>query len=442
MNYRSRNILFIVFILTFLILTTYFSLYVSGYRISFLNLLNAKPLIQKTGILVLDSSPRGADISLSRQFRGLFLELDVLKDRNLRTSQRVKNLLPGEYILTLERENYWPWQDKIRIFPGQATYIEDVVLFRKSLPMFFFDSLVQDISLSSSGKRIILKEENRLVDLRLDKEIEIERNFDKIKFLDDSKVLLDSSIFLDLRRDDYVDLSEKKEELRKVKLFSNNVFYLNDSLKSYNLSSAKKEVVFSLDNIVDYDFYNNKYFLIVEEGNDFSLNVHSYRSKELLKSIKLPSFGDYEILSPPEASNFVYIHDKKFEKIYVVNTSSKIESYWAVIDNVNDLEFIDANNFYYFSDFEIYMFNSVLAESFLITRLDSEIKGLIWHPDDCVIFSDGKNIVLLDLKYENHSIELISLEKISNLALDRSEHILYFTGQTGDQEGLYRLFIK
>jgi hypothetical protein len=442
MTYRSRNILFVFFVVVFLLLTTYFSLYVSGYRISFINLLSGDPLIQKTGMLVVGSSPRGADISLSRQFRGLFLDTDVLKDQNLRTSQKVKNLLPGEYILTLERENYWPWQEKIRIFPGQATYIEDIVLFRRSLPMFFLDSSVQNISLSSSGQKIILKEENRLIDLSLDEEIEIERDFDDIDFLDDRRVLLDSSSFLDLRTREYIDFSEKEEDLRKVKLFANNIFYLNDSLSSYNLSSAREETVFSLDGIVDYDRYDNKYFLIVEEDNHFSLDIYSYRGKSLLRSVELPSFGDYRILSPPRASNFVYVYDKKFKKIYVINTASKTGSYWSVIDNVKGLEFVDANNFYYFSDFEIYMFNSVLAESFLITRLSSEIKGLVWHPDDCVIFSDGKNIVLLDLKYENHSINLISLEKISNLALDRREHLLYFTGQTGNQKGLYRLFIK
>ncbi len=442
MTYRSRNILFVFFIVAFLLLTTYFSLYVSGYRISFLSLLSGNPLIQKTGMLIVDSSPRGADISLSRQFRGLFLDADVLKGQNLRTSQKIKNLLPGEYILTLERENYWPWQEKIRIFPGQATYIEDIVLFRKSLPMFFFDSSVQDISLSSSGQKIILKEENRLVDLSSDEEIEIERDFDDIEFLDDRRVLLDSSSFLDLRTNEYIDFSEKDEDFRKVKLFANNIFYLNDSLRSYNLSSAREETVFSLDNIVDYNRYNNQYFLILRDANDFSLNIYSYRGKDLLRSIKLPFFGDYRILSPPRASNFIYIHDKKFKKIYVINTASKTGSYWSVIDNVKGLEFVDANNFYYFSDFEIYMFNAVLAESFLITRLSSEIKGLVWHSDDCLIFSDGKNIVLLDLKYENHSINLISLEKISNLALDKREHLLYFTGRTGNQEGLYRLFIK
>ena len=93
MSYRFRNILFFSFVGVFLILTTIFSLYASGYRLSVDSLLKGQVPVQKTGILVLDSTPKGAKVVLERQFRGLFFDNNVLKNKVIKTPYKIKNLL-------------------------------------------------------------------------------------------------------------------------------------------------------------------------------------------------------------------------------------------------------------------------------------------------------------------------------------------------------------
>lgn len=424
-------------------MTILFSLYASGYRISLLNIIKGKSLIQKTGILAIDSSPKGAEISLINESKGLFSSDNILKNKKIKTPYKIKNIIPGNYNLALNLDGYWPWQQKITIYPGQTTYIEDVFLFKRNLPVNFLSSPVQNVCLDSLGQKIILKNDNSLIDLKSEQNVNLGEGINNINFLDSKKILINNSLIFDYSKNKYFNIYEEDlNESNKIKLKGNSVFYLKNGLKSYDLFSKKIENIFSLKGLIDYDFYNNFYFLIVSENDNIFLKIYSYRDRSFIKNISLPSSGDYEILSISGSSSFVYIYDKNFKTIYVINTSSKFNNYWAIINNVKGFDFIDSNNFVYFSDFEIYIFNSLLSESFLIGRYDLEIKSLVWHPKNYIVYSTYKDIVILDLKYNKYAINLISLEKVSNLVLDKSRSILYFTGKIGNQEGLYKFFIQ
>lgn len=443
MSYKFRNILFTFFIIVFVILTTFFSLYATGYKISLSSLRQGGAIIQKTGILVLDSKPKGADISLFRRFRGLLFDDDVLKNKGLKTPYKIKNLLPGEYVLNLDLEGYWPWQQKISIYPGHSTYIEDIVLFKRNLPISFSGDITQDISLCSLDKKIILQGSNKLIDLKSEQEVQLGADINKIEFLGASRVVLNDSLLFNYDNNKYVDLPSNLNPAKdNLKIKNDYLFYVKDGLKKYSFSSKKESTVFSLDNIIDYDFYNNFYFLIRKSADQTLFQIYSYRQKELLKSINLPLSDNYKIIPLATGSSFVYVYDQDFRKIYVINTAFKFNSYWSVVNNVNGFNIIDANNFVYYSDSEIYMFNSVLAEKFLLGRFDSEIKSLVWHPKNYIIYSNEKEIIILDLKYDKQAINLVSLDKIGNLVLDKLGSVLYFTGKIGNQEGLYKLFIQ
>lgn len=442
MSYKIRNILFTFFVFIFIVLTTFFSLYAAGYRFSISSIIRGEALIQRTGILVLDSKPRGAEISLWRQFRGLFFDDNILRNKNIKTPYKIKNLLPGEYILSLELDGYWSWEKKINIYSGQSTYIEDIILFRRDLPINFINSSIQKISLCPLGKKIILEEEKKMIDLKTEQNIFLGENIFDINFLSPGLVLLNNDFVFNYLKNDYLDLKKSNfSNSSNIKMRLGNLFYIKDGLRTYNIKSSQEEVLFHLDNIIDYEVSNNLLFLILEDDKNISFEVYSYRQKELLRSIKLPVFSDYEILPINNLSDFVYIYDKNLSKIYVINLTFKFEHIWKVVDNVNGFSFMDDGNFIYYSNNEMYMFNSVLAEKFLLSRFSHEIKSLVWHPKNYIIYSTNKDIFILDLKHNDQIINLVSLEKVSNLVLDRVGSILYFTGKIANQEGLYKLSI-
>ncbi len=442
MSYRFRNFLFFIFFVVFVILTTVFSLYASGYKISFYSIIKGQSLIQKTGILAVDSLPRGADIFITRQSNGLFFDDEINKNKKIKTPYKIKNLLPGEYMLTLNFDGYWPWQQKFYINPGQSTYMEDIVLFKKDLPVSFFNSAVSDIEFNYGAQKIILDNEKRLIDLKSGQEIYLGEGIDSIDFLDSKRVLLNNSLIFDYSKNKYIDLSFLSDKrLIQPKIKGDDLFYINNGLQRYNLFSEKQEMIFSLENVIDYDFYNGFYFFITKDKDKSSFKIYSYKNKELIREIDLPMSDKYQIINPG-ASAFVYIYNKDFKNFYIINTSSKFNSYWSVVNDVEGFDFIDSNNFIYFSGFEIYSFNSVLAEKFLLGRFEEMIKSLIWHPKNYIIYSTDRDIVILDLKYDKYSIKIVSLNDVSNISLDKKSSILYFSGKNDAQEGLFRLFVQ
>lgn len=443
MSYKFRKFLFIFFVIIFFIMTSFFSLYAVGYRLSFSNILKGGALIQQTGILVLDSKPKGAEIFLWRQFRGLLFDDNVLRNKQLKTPYKIKNLLPGEYVLNLELEGYWNWQQKINIYPGQSSYVENVVLFKRSLPTRFIESSTQKIYLCPLDKKIFLDNDKRMIDLKTEQEVYLGKNISDVDFLGSGLVLLDNSLVFNYLRNDYIDLQKNNfSKESKVKIRSGTLFYLQDGLRSYNIKSEKEDILFLFDNIVDFEISNSFYFLVLKDYKNFSFQVYSQRQKSLTRSIDLPVSDGYEILLVDNSSGFVYIYDHEFKKMYVINLSFRFDNVWKVIDNVYGFNFVDGSNFVYHSSNEIYMFNSVLAEKFLISRFNDEIKSLAWHPKNYIIYSTDKDVFILDLRYNNQVINLVSLERVSNLALDRLGSILYFTGKIGNREGLYKLFIQ
>ena len=442
MSYRFRSFLFFIFFIVFVILTTVFSLYASGYKISFYSIVKGQALIQKTGILAVDSLPKGADVFITRQSKGLFFDDEINKNKKIKTPYKIKNLLPGEYMLTLDLDGYWSWQQKFYINPGQSTYMEDIVLFKKDLPVSFFNSIAQDIRFNPGAQKIILDNEKRLIDLKSGQEIYLGEGIASLNFLDSKRALLNDSLIFDHSKNKYIDISSLGgKNLIQPKIKGDNLFYISEGLQKYNLSSEKKETIFSLENIIEYDFYNGFYFLIIKENNKASFKIYSYKDKELIREIDLPASEKYQIINPG-TSAFVYVYNEDFKNFYIINTSSKFSSPWSVVNDVNGFNFVDANNFVYFSDFEIYSFNSVLAEKFLLGRFEESIKSLIWHPKNYVIYSTEKDIIILDLKYDKYFIKIVSLESVSNIVLDKSNSVLYFSGKREGQEGLFRLFVQ
>ncbi len=448
MSYRFRNILFIIFFIIFLIMTSVLSLYASGYKISLESILSGKALIQKTGILVIDSKPRSADIFLSRESRGIFFDGELLKNKKIKTPSKIKNLLPGEYLLELSLDGYWPWKQKVHINPGQSTYVENIILFKQSEALMLFESNFQNISMSPNGKKIILENDSKIIDI----DSFFENNFysadkkNKVSFLDSRRAIINNELIFDYSRNRYYNLEKDFfTNAYNFKINNDDLFFLKNGLNSYNISSQKNNIIFSEsegEKIIDFYFSSDFYFLIVEQKDNSLIRIYNAKNKELFRETILAKSANYKIINNPGNSSFLYIYNDEFKNINIINSSSKVNSIWATINRVNSFSFSNLNNFIYSSDFEIYSFNTVLAENYLIARFDYQIKDIIWHPKNYIIYSTEKDIYILDLSYDSYIIKIASLDKISNLVLDRLGSVLYFSAKSGDEEGIFKLFIQ
>ena len=75
-------------------MTIFFSLSASGYKVSVTGLLSGQDLIQKTGILAIDSKPRGAEINLSRQSRDLIFDNEIKRNKRYLVLVRLEDFFP------------------------------------------------------------------------------------------------------------------------------------------------------------------------------------------------------------------------------------------------------------------------------------------------------------------------------------------------------------
>lgn len=445
MSHLVRRIIFWSFLFLFIVLTIYFSLLASGYSI----LLSSSGgsykfgFLQKTGILAVDSTPHEAEIELSKNFKSFLSSKEILKNKKIKTPYKVKNLIPGEYSLKVELDGYWPFEKKIYINPGQTTYIEDIILLKKTLPVMIFSSSVQNIKINNDSTHVIFTESGKLFNVDNESEIYLGDNVKNLSFVDSDYLLIDNKkIFNYKEKNSLVFSKNDVGSIYNLKTNNGNLYFLNDKgfLSSYSFGLQNFSTVLSESGVVDYCFSGSYVFVVLKTDVSTYLKVYSISDSKIVKSIEIPSYGDYKII--PSNNNLLFVYEEKFSSLYLIDPFSQISQIREVLKNVHDVNFIDNNSFVYYSDFELRIFNTSLMQDALISRFQNKIKSLLWHPKGYIIFSDGQSINAIDFRYDKYIVNLFTFDKISNLVLDKNGGSLYFTGKIANQEGLYKLFIQ
>lgn len=118
-HHHERKQVIISLVILFLLITGTIAvvLYGTGYRFGFQK---GKPTVSKTGILVSNSEPRGAQVFIDGH-------LTTATDTTL-------NLTPGEYTVKIVKDGYFPWEKRLRIQEKVVT-VADARLFPIALKL-------------------------------------------------------------------------------------------------------------------------------------------------------------------------------------------------------------------------------------------------------------------------------------------------------------------
>lgn len=147
---KKRKIYFGIFWVILIISFTFFAglliLVANGYH---LNLKNFR--LQKTGMIVLDGTPRSITLSVNGEAKSV----------NFPT--RITRLFPGRYELKITKENYQTWEKVVEIKGGQASLHENIILFLKEpkvLAVSKDEGAITDIQkdFQNKSKSITIKE--------------------------------------------------------------------------------------------------------------------------------------------------------------------------------------------------------------------------------------------------------------------------------------------
>lgn len=115
MKYQGiRKVFFLSSIALFLFLLPSILFFTFGFKVDWKSL-----RILKTGLIWINSSPEGADVYLNGKF------LDK------KTPATISELLPGRYNISLEMEDFYPWQSDVDVWQGRVVSIPNVLLFTR-----------------------------------------------------------------------------------------------------------------------------------------------------------------------------------------------------------------------------------------------------------------------------------------------------------------------
>lgn len=443
MNKKIRDYLFIIFIVCFVLGTIVVSLYASGYKFNLSWPPKFNRLLIKTGIISLKTSPSGATIYLNNKPQSNF-SLNPWKKEHLTTDAKLKNVMPGEYDLTLELSGYWPLTKKIRVYSGQTTFVEDVNLFRSDVPLLVASTTLSDLKLSASRKYLFLPAAKKIITLKSGSErnLPVSGALTGDWLTNEDQVLINGSLYGSSADKDvnYGQLIGAEAKNWYLDENSQRLYFINKNTLGYlDTNNKTSSLVLSGENYITYEPRDETLYAVAENKGHVRLIKYSLKDQKIDQEVSLPGVGHYAFSHDNEPALTLY--DDQNHTLYLFDANN-LTLNPKVFKNVSSWQWIDAGTLAYNNSWEIYVYNLKEDSAYLLTRFGEEIDKIIWNKkNDYLIFSTANSIYAYDLKLGINT-RILQTGKINAPILDEKNDTLYFWSQIGSQAGAYKLLLQ
>lgn len=438
MNKKTRDILFRIFVFLFIVITTVLSLYATGYRLNLSWPLRFDKILIKTGTLALDTVPKNAIVNITGESK-INTGLSFLNSKKAETTPiKIKNLLPGEYLITFSLDGYWPYQKKLRVNPEQTTFLEDVILFKKSLPLNVYHASAQRINYSPNGKYALLENNKLIINLENEQTIDLKTEKEVI-WLENDKITNGSRV-VNLNDNSFTDYSNYTDAIKKSELSNDLLIYqVGSNLSSLNIKTGETNLIQFEGNVINYQVSNGVLFIAISNNGKTEIKSYDLKNNKFINSATLLNSKDFSFQT--EHSNTILL-DNEHKIIYILS-SDDLKIVKDIIRNANILKWLDSNKLIYTNESEIYIYDLIQTRPYLITRLSEKINSLAWSSDNYLIYATEKTIGTINLTDAGNDITVLwQGEKISSLYFNNKTGTLFFSGAIGQQSGLYKMSLK
>lgn len=436
MKLWKRRIFLIAAFALFLIMAPVLVFYAIGYRYDYKN--NS---FRKIGMIIIESKPNNADIFLNDQY------ID-------HSPKRIKNLVPDEYEVKVEKENYKAWEKRLSVESKKVTWASNIKLFFKNPEIFFLPSMETDyFSISPNKKNIVgilnnsksfglwltdpkSEETTRIFPISADSYPITSNEFKNLSISDINWSPNSKQIFFTLsnkqnktKRLILLDIENQNEIISLNNSFnfkvenlqwnsnSDTVYFLNKGSLYFidiNTKTLSKPII---KDVLDYDLGTNNILYTTKDKDEILLAETSKNVSEKNIIMHLPKDEKYTFEFGKDNNIAILFNNKK--KLYLINGNDNTPK--LINENTNEFKWSDSKNkLLYFSDneawflapkeksddvFSGYKFN----ESNLLTRYSAEIKDASWYPDEEYIalsLQDSVKIIELDGRGKKNTFEL------------------------------------
>ncbi|MEW6407197.1 MAG: PEGA domain-containing protein [Patescibacteria group bacterium] len=421
----SRKILLSAAIFCFLVIAPAISLYAIGYRLDL-----ATKSIKQTGVLILESTPKNAEIFLND------------KQISQKTPAKIKNLLPGDYKIKIAKDNYIFWEKKLPIISRQTTWASYITLFYE-IPKTenLTTHTLSDFILTSNSDKLFY-----FVETGDDKgiwQLTLNEKNKNIKIFPQAEDLKRLSNFANSKLDAFSLSPNNQKNLLHLLPYGYFILNLTDNKTTYlsDFTSSKIENV-------KWDYDNSEKVYFTNEAGLFQIDL---RAKNTSPIIVAADILDYETssskifyLAKNSKKNNVLLNElgrgnrKNHPKTKILNKIQKADNMILKISSQGYLAYLDrdrgrlylynggkqkiiaqnsikdflwsqrGNKLLYFGDHEIWFYNIQKEEIFrlgyksnvpnLITRLSLEIKNALFFDEEHIAFiQENKAIKIIEL---------------------------------------------
>lgn len=443
MSKKTRDYLFWIFAIIFLLGTISVSLYASGYQLNLGWPPTSNRLLLKTGMITIETEPRGAVISLDGNQEKSF-SLNPWNRESLSTPSKVKNVTPGEYDLKLELTGYWPFTKKISVYSGQTTFVENINLFRSDLPFLVSDSPLSDLALSPSGRYLFLNATSGIITLK-NNSLQTLKTTSSVAspwFINEDKLMINGQIFTPGATDNpnYQSLIGANAKNWYYAENEKRLYYQNnDAISYFDLSSGRSSLIISGHNYLAYQPDGQKIFLVETSQGKTKLQKYSWTDQKIEQEIVLPASGHY--IFKNINNQYLNLYDEENKTLYLINPADLAHG-TSVLNNVIDWQWLDNDRFFYNNSWEIYLVDLKNGSQSLLTRLGEKIKKIIYNKNnDYLIYTSTSGLNAYDLQ-GGISTKIFQNEEIASPALDQKNNTIYFWSNINQHPGIYKLLLQ
>jgi len=414
----KRIIVYLLIFVLFLVTDFVVIAWAFGYRWDFQN-----RQLTKTGAIVIATNQPKYSVLVNKK-----------KINNSKNKLVIKNLLPREYSLKIEKEGFYPWEKNINVEAYKISYYDKIILFPKNNrpETILYD--VDDYKLNQEKNIIYASRKNKnqiiqfsILENKIINQIEIADIENFYPSFDGQKILIipqnqtKKIKIIDIQnKNKTFELPINKENLQKIEwsLKDNNLFLIyENNLYLINLEEEKMNLNLLANSVKDFNLTENYifYWQKKEESFDYYLWQSNYSFNEKNIIITLPLQENETIFPSPDGEKIIF--KNKNEEIYLVLNKKlkKINDKAKIIKwNKNSQKLI------YSTDFEInllefYENNNYNQKS--INRFTENIEYLDWLPlsqSNYLLFAINKKIKISELD-GNNTISLTEAEKNLNI---------------------------
>ncbi len=422
MTLRTRNLIFITLVVSFLIIAPLTVLYSLGWRFDWEN----KKVFQ-TGIFYFKAWPKNTDVYIN----------DVLKDKTdmFFGSALIDNLVPNEYKIEIKKEGYHSWTKFLKIEKKEVTEAKNITLIPENPNLNILMEGVEKAFFSPDNKEIITLEMNKdnwelkLFDLKNNLKSHLVKETDfsnkgvelfNLTFSPDSKRALlelglkENLIYYVLEIDKFPVVISKLDYLDSVeeiyfhpkdenKLFIVQTIIEKKEIRTLNIVDFKNKEIFDplSENIATALISDNDIYYLNNSGSVFKSNLSGEKPEKLnILSFSYKEETKYEIIV---SNSNVFL--KESSDLYLLNEETK--SFRKIYDSLRGYKFSpDINKIAYYNENEIKVIfleqqydhpTKEKLEELFINRFSEEITKVFWYTNHYLIFDLGDKIKVAEL---------------------------------------------